>query len=184
MSWDAIKHVTGWFSLLAFIVFFILYYFRYKAKQQVEMLKASPDKDKSKVVDKLLGRFDVKTERLSKEQQYNLALAQIQSSDRKYMRGILLAGSISVLFFAVWLVSLLLNPRDVSTVKPVLESSPSVSTSPTQTKEAEQKTQATIAPKIKSQRSKNQINQSMRNSPGGIQAGGDVTIGSDAKKNQ
>lgn len=118
MPWESIKYVGGWFTLVAFIVAAVFTYLKYIAKLRSKMLESTPDQDKSMVVDKVLGRFDVNTSTLTKEQKYNLAMTQIQNSQRRYQGGLVLAGIATILLFSLWGASVILSKDQSQTYRP------------------------------------------------------------------
>jgi hypothetical protein len=85
MIWEAVKYVTGGLSLAAFLAAVIAYIHRTQARSQERLLKAfSDDTGRIEAVKRTLEYFDVDTAGLTKEQRYDLALAQIHARARRY----------------------------------------------------------------------------------------------------
>jgi uncharacterized membrane protein len=182
MPWESIKYVSGWFTLIAFVTLAVVSLLRYRIKQQSVLLNTIPDTDKSRAVDKILGRFDVSAGNLTKEQQYNLAITQINNTQNRYKGWQLIVGIVAILILLIWGISLFLvkSEEKIATPLPLPSPTPTPPLSPTDKPVTTQSPSTRVKGAVAKPQSR--INQSMNKSPGGIQAGGDVIIGGDQKQ--
>jgi hypothetical protein len=78
MIWQAVQYVTGGLTFLTFIAAIALYGYRTRTRGQEQLLKSfSDDAGRVAAVQRALEYFDVDTAGLTKDQRYELALAQM-----------------------------------------------------------------------------------------------------------
>ncbi|HDH1863828.1 TPA: DUF3828 domain-containing protein [Klebsiella quasipneumoniae subsp. similipneumoniae] len=75
--WQSIGLVSSGFTLIAFICAVIAWIYKIKSENEANELKNAPDNKRVELVLAKMAFFNVDTKKLSKEQQYSLALAQI-----------------------------------------------------------------------------------------------------------
>jgi hypothetical protein len=102
--WDAIQYVGTGLSLVAFIVAAILLAYRARLKHRAEIIKSAPEKERVEAIAATAEFFRVDISGLSRAQQQQIVLAQIQA---RTQRDLLLAGI--VLFVALLLAMVALT---------------------------------------------------------------------------
>src|ERR1043166_423916 len=104
--WDAVEYVTGFASLAAFVAAGLFTYLNYRARQKTKWIGHIPDWDKARALDAVLDRFHVDTAHLSREQKFEIAMAQINNARRNYRLLMGLCALIATLFTLLWFVSM------------------------------------------------------------------------------
>lgn len=95
----SIANVTTGLTLLAFLALVVLTGFRYYVKHKESLILAAKPAERADLVKAALVHFRIDPSTLTKQQQFDLAMEQIKSRDRRYL---IQARSISV-FFALFL---------------------------------------------------------------------------------
>jgi hypothetical protein len=85
--WNAIQYVTGGLTLVAFIVGVAAWYYRSQIEAKGRLVEAAREKDRPEVARDVLEFFHIDTGRLTREQQFILALEQIKARSRRYGQG-------------------------------------------------------------------------------------------------
>jgi hypothetical protein len=104
--WDAIKYVTGFASLAAFLSAGVFGYLNYRAWQKTKWMGQIPENDKARALDALLDRFHVDTTSLTREQKFEIAMAQIKNARRNYSMLLGLFALITILLAGLWFIFL------------------------------------------------------------------------------
>jgi hypothetical protein len=102
--WKAIPYVTGGFTLAAFVVAAIVFVLRTSLLQKERLIIAAPESKRADLVKSALEFFNVDTSGLTKQQQFDLAMAQIKS--RTYKSNIAASLTIIVAILAAGLTAL------------------------------------------------------------------------------
>lgn len=119
MIWETVRQVGGFFSLAAFIVAAVLLYTRTRLVHESKRLEALPPNHRERALDALLSRFAVDVSRLSRAQQYELALTQLHTARRATNHRFILSLVATVLLAGLWGVSMMGGGGDQPR-KPVL----------------------------------------------------------------
>ena len=82
--WKEIQYVSGGFTLCAFIIAAIAWAYQHKNQAEIDEIKAASENERAKLIARKLEFFDVDTSRLSREQQYNIAIKQIGSRKERF----------------------------------------------------------------------------------------------------
>jgi hypothetical protein len=85
--WDAIQYVGSGLTLVAFIVAVAAWYYRSQIEAKGRFVEAAREEDRAEVARDVLEFFHIDTGRLTKEQQFILALKQINARSRRYGQG-------------------------------------------------------------------------------------------------
>jgi hypothetical protein len=99
--WESIQYVSTGLTLVAFIVAITAGVIRSKSHQRVRLLEAVPEDQRAKLVERELEFFDVATGGLTKQQQFELALAQINARSRRFGTTAVAVCLVAILFAAV-----------------------------------------------------------------------------------
>lgn len=119
--WQAIEHVTSGFTLCAFIVAVIASVIKARLAHRRELIESAPEEARADLVAKTLEFFDVDTSGLSRKQQYDIAIKQINDRMERFRNTavvvVILAVTgavVSVSMFAMALVKPNPSPRTLS----------------------------------------------------------------------
>lgn len=82
--WTALKYVGSGLTLVAFICALAAWLYRYQLQKKERLIKSVPEDERARLVEQTLVLFKVDSVKLTREQQYNLALRQIREHARKY----------------------------------------------------------------------------------------------------
>ncbi len=82
--WQAISYVTSGLTLLAFAYSVIAWIYKTKSEERERLIRIAKEEQRAELVRNALEFFHVETKGLTKEQQYNLALEQIQSRAQRF----------------------------------------------------------------------------------------------------
>lgn len=82
--WSAIRYVTSWITLIAFICAVAAWAYRSYLLKRERLIKSVPEGQRARLVEKTFVLFKVDTAKLSPEHQYNLALKQIREQARQF----------------------------------------------------------------------------------------------------
>lgn len=82
--WEAIQYVSGGFTLCAFIVAAIAWGYKQKNKADLEAIKTLPEENRAQVLSEKIEVFKVNTSNLTKEQQYDVVVRQINARVERY----------------------------------------------------------------------------------------------------
>lgn len=81
---DAISMVTSGLTLAAFIGALIAFVIRHRINREKELIEQAPESDRAELIKNALEFFNVDTGNLTKQQQYNIAMEQINSRSRRF----------------------------------------------------------------------------------------------------
>jgi hypothetical protein len=136
MMWDAIGLVSSGVTLTAFIVAVAAISYKNKLLVKANLIKSANEADRKDLVINALEFFHVDTSRLSKEQQYDIAMEQIWAKTKrfKHIVSVLCLIIVSGSFVAIYALSKNSEPIDLS-AKSILtpDTSPSNQATPTVT---------------------------------------------------
>lgn len=107
--WDAIPLVTSGLTLAAFVAAVAAWVYRTAALQKERLIRTAPDAERGRLVASALEFFNVEAANLTKQQQYDLALTQIQARARRFLLTFLLAVLALVLACGVVIASMLIG---------------------------------------------------------------------------
>jgi len=105
--WEAIPYVTGGLTLVAFIVAAAASVYVAQIRSRERTIKTVTDKNRADAVQEVLQFFRIDAANLTKEHQYQLALEQIRSRERRYVIAASLVGLLGLVFigltaYAIW----------------------------------------------------------------------------------
>lgn len=82
--WEAIQYVTTGLTLVAFLVTVVAWAYKSKSEERERLIKTASEDKRADLVRSALEFFDVDTTGLTKEQKYELALAQIHARAQRF----------------------------------------------------------------------------------------------------
>lgn len=82
--WEALKYVSSGFTLCAFIVATVVFYLNHRTKEERKRIEAAPAEDRASLVAKTLEVFHVDTAGLSRQQQFDIAMRQINGRIERF----------------------------------------------------------------------------------------------------
>lgn len=83
--WQAIGLVSSGITLVAFIVAVAAWVYRQHAVRDERLIKAAAEADRAKLVSDALEFFNVDTQKLTKDQRYEIAIEQIRARARRFL---------------------------------------------------------------------------------------------------
>ena len=95
--WQSIQYVSSGLTLVAFITAVAAWLYRQSSLKTERLIKTAPDEERAKLVRATLEFFDVDTAKLTKEQQFNLALTQVHARARRFLVAALVVALLAVL---------------------------------------------------------------------------------------
>lgn len=84
MPWEAIKYVSSGLTLVAFLVAAIVVVLKSKIRETERLIKTASEGDRAGLVKDALEFFSVDTSNLSKQRQFDVAMAQIQARQLRF----------------------------------------------------------------------------------------------------
>ena len=84
MPWGAIKLVTSYFSLIAFIVATVAWVIKVQSENKRKLIESATDDRKAELVKQLLDSVHVDVRNLTREQKYNLAMELIKRRAERF----------------------------------------------------------------------------------------------------
>ncbi|WP_197342629.1 hypothetical protein [Ralstonia solanacearum] len=99
--WEAIQHVTTGLTLVALLVTVIAWVYKSKVEQGERLIRAVSEAKRADLVRLTLEFFDVDTTGLTKEQKYELALAQIHARAQRFRTTAIVVCVLAVILAAV-----------------------------------------------------------------------------------
>jgi endonuclease/exonuclease/phosphatase family metal-dependent hydrolase len=92
MMWNAIQFVAGGSTLIAFIVAAAAAVYRRRLRHEESLVQSAPESERGRVLLARYSAFDIDTDKLTKQQRYNLAISQIRGrADRYKIAAIIIA---------------------------------------------------------------------------------------------
>ena len=82
--WEAIAYVSSGLTLAAFLAAVVAWVYKHQSEEKERLLRAAPQSQRAKLVEQALESFHVDTSSLTKAQQYNLAVQQIQARAQRF----------------------------------------------------------------------------------------------------
>ena len=82
--WEAIAYVSSGLTLTAFLAAIAAWVYKHQSEEKERLLSTAPPSKRAKLVEQALESFHVDTSGLTKEQQYNLAVQQIQARAQRF----------------------------------------------------------------------------------------------------
>lgn len=83
--WNAISYVTSGLALVAFLAAVTAWSYRSKTQERERLIRSAKESDRGELVRNALEFFNIDAAGLTKEQQFKLALEQIQARGRRFM---------------------------------------------------------------------------------------------------
>jgi hypothetical protein len=106
--WSAIQFVSGWASLVAFALAIVAAILKARWARIESLVRLAPKDDRPGLVEKLLEqRFDVDTSKLTRQQQFDLAIEQIQARQHRFVVATRAVIAIAVVMAAVAVAAIL-----------------------------------------------------------------------------
>lgn len=84
MPWEAIKYVSSGFALCAFVVAALLTYLKNRSQEERRRIESAPPDDRADLVAKTLEIFNVDTTGLTRQQQFEIAMRQINGRIERF----------------------------------------------------------------------------------------------------
>lgn len=84
LIWNAVPAITSGLTLLSFITAVGAWVYRLKLSHDRELIESAPKSRREAVISAYLGRFDVDTANLTKQQQYDVVVRQIDGQARRF----------------------------------------------------------------------------------------------------
>lgn len=110
--WEAIQYVTTSLTLVAFLVTVIAWAYKSKSEERERLIKTAAEDKRSDLVRSALEFFDVDTTGLTKQQKYELALAQIHARARRFRITAMVVCVLAVILAAVSAYAIWQNSSD------------------------------------------------------------------------
>ena len=82
--WEAIAYVSSGLTLTAFLAAVAAWVYKNKSEEKERLLRTAPQSQRAKLVEQALESFHVDTSKCNKEQQYDLAVQQIQARSHRF----------------------------------------------------------------------------------------------------
>ena len=82
--WEAIAYVSSGLTLTAFLAAVAAWIYKHQSEEKERLLRTAPQSKRAKLVEQALESFHVDTSGLTKEQQYDLAVQQIQARAQRF----------------------------------------------------------------------------------------------------
>ena len=82
--WEAIAYVSSGLTLTAFLAAVAAWVYKNKSEEKERLLQTAPQSQRAKLVEQALESFHVDTSSLTKQQQYDLAVQQIQARAQRF----------------------------------------------------------------------------------------------------
>jgi carboxypeptidase family protein len=82
--WNSIASVSSSLTLVAFIVAAAVFLYRRKFIQTEKLIRAAPESERPKLIEKVIGDINIDTDGLTKDHRYQLALKQLQAHSRRF----------------------------------------------------------------------------------------------------
>ncbi len=95
--WDAIAYVSSGLTLAAFLAAAATWILKAKSDEKVKLIGSATDNNRAKLVQDAMEFFYVDTTKLTKDQQYNIALEQILSRANRYKQITVLIGILAII---------------------------------------------------------------------------------------
>lgn len=112
MRWEVIRYVTGGISLLALVVTSAAWIYHRKILQKEKLIESAPEAERGRLVTSTLEFFHVDTGKLTRDQQFAIALEQIRN--RAYhLRHVVLLTALAFLIFGILTVVAILSGKSV-----------------------------------------------------------------------
>jgi len=84
MPWEAIKYVSSGFALCAFVVAALFSYLKNRSQEERKRIESAPPDDRADLVAKTLEIFNVDTTGLTRRQQFEIAMRQINGRIERF----------------------------------------------------------------------------------------------------
>jgi hypothetical protein len=84
MPWEAIKYVSSGFALCAFVVAALFTYLKNRSQEERKRIESAPPDDRADLVAKTLEIFNVDTTGLTRQQQFEIAMRQINGRIERF----------------------------------------------------------------------------------------------------
>ena len=82
--WEAIAYVSSGLTLTAFLAAVAAWIYKHRSEEKERLLRTAPQSKRAKLVEQALESFHVDTSGLTKKQQYDLAVQQIQARAQRF----------------------------------------------------------------------------------------------------
>ena len=99
--WTSIQYVTSGLTLVAFIVAAGVWLLKARLDARERLIKAADNQRQADLVGRALEFFKVETEGLTKQQRYEIAIAQIHARSKRYTQSALAICFVAILLAAV-----------------------------------------------------------------------------------
>lgn len=113
----AIQYVTSSVTLLALVAACVAWIAHSWIRKDENLIKAAPENDRNRLVEIALDRLEIDTSKLTREQQFQLALQHFELRGRRMRNALILALVFLVLSASVLVVTTVVNPATAPPVK-------------------------------------------------------------------
>ena len=96
--WDAIGHVSTGLTLIAFMVAAAVSAYRLQLRSRIKTIEAVPPSERGKLIEKELNAFGIDAGNLSRTQQFEIALRELNLRSRKLLALTLVVVLITLIF--------------------------------------------------------------------------------------
>jgi hypothetical protein len=96
MTWETIKYVTSGLSLVAFLATVAATLYMRRLSRDEQMIRSAPEDKRADLVLATLAFFRIDASKLTKQQQYDLAIRQISDRSRRFSLTALLIGFVTI----------------------------------------------------------------------------------------
>jgi hypothetical protein len=110
--WEAITYVTSGVTLAAFLAASAAWVYRNKLLQQERLIRTALESDRAALVSRALEFFAINTEKLTREQQFELALKQIHARASRFRITAIVVTIIALLAVSVALLAIYLRHKE------------------------------------------------------------------------
>jgi|GEM_PF-4879907 len=104
--WEAIKYVSSGLTLVAFIVAVGVSLYRKQIVEKGKLIRSAADKDRAPLIAKTLEFLEIKINSLTKDQQYKIALVQIEKRARRFAISAWVIITIAILTALIAIISI------------------------------------------------------------------------------
>ena len=98
MMWHILPYITSGVTLVAFLAAVAAWLHRSKLKHDSELIRSAPQDKRDALISAYLGRFEVDTANLTKQQQYDVVVKQIDGRAQRFKWLVVAALTIAILF--------------------------------------------------------------------------------------
>jgi hypothetical protein len=114
--WDVVTKISSGLALVAFCVAVAAWIYRTQILKQIWQIREAPENDRAKLIEDTLEFFRIDTERLSRQQKYDLAIKQIEARASRFKT---VAGIVVIISILTAVIGLFAIAQDRARALPV-----------------------------------------------------------------